>query len=211
MPRVLREISGLVLALSLAACWSGTPRNAEQDASQAVPAAVIDPPSDAGSTHAQAWADSGNEQPSEPADVKSVDLPPLAPTPKPRARDASLTEAMVAFVQGLRARDVERVVAWFPRERPLKISSVIVGRTSIPYEKAVAEMRARDREDGLYSVLVDASDPTFIQYVLDGVEWTWVGGTRFVPNGYDQKSPVYVTWRKEKGRWVIDTIGFPIA
>jgi hypothetical protein len=36
-----------------------------------------------------------------------------------------------------------------------------------------AGMRARDRKDGLYSLLVDASDPTFMQCVLDGVEWTW--------------------------------------
>lgn len=31
------------------------------------------------------------------------------------------------------------------------------------------------------------------------------------PDGYDRTSPVYVTWRKERGHWVIDTIGFPLA
>jgi hypothetical protein len=72
-------------------------------------------------------------------------------------------------------------------------------------------MRSRNRDEGLCSILVDAPDPTFAQYVMDAVEWTWVGGNRFVQDGGEPDDHVYVTWRKEDGHWVIDTIGFPMA
>ena len=137
--------------------------------------------------------------------------PTLAPAAGAPCKDPTLRMAMNDFVLGLRARDVEKLIALFPKDRPLKLASTITETATFSYEEAAAGMRARDRKDGLYSLLVDASDPTFMQYVLDGVEWTWVGATRFVPDGGDRKTPVYVTWRKEKGRWVIDTIGFPMA
>ena len=38
-------------------------------------------------------------------------------------------------------------------------------------------------------------------------DWRRVSGTRFVPPGRGARSPVFVQWRREDGRWVISSFG----
>ncbi len=37
--------------------------------------------------------------------------------------------------------------------------------------------------------------------------WRRVGGKRFVPPGASARSPVFVEWRREHGRWVVSAFG----
>jgi len=37
--------------------------------------------------------------------------------------------------------------------------------------------------------------------------WHRVGATRFVPPGRGARSPVFVEWRREDGRWVVSSLG----
>lgn len=37
--------------------------------------------------------------------------------------------------------------------------------------------------------------------------WHRVGGNRFVPRGESARSPAFVQWRREDGRWVVDSFG----
>jgi len=48
-----------------------------------------------------------------------------------------------------------------------------------------------------------------VTYTQDelGSTWRQVGATRFVPPGDPPDSPVFVQWRREDGRWVIDAYG----
>jgi hypothetical protein len=206
-----------LLAIALAGCTSAKERadpTAVDSGSEHAAVAVVDSSREAMPSSAlndvQPTLDASPSTSVE-AVADAAAQPTLAPAAGAPCKDPTLRMAMNDFVLGLRARDVERLIALFPKDRPLKLASTVTETATFTYEEAAAGMRARDRKDGLYSLLVDASDPTFMQYVLDGVEWTWVGATRFVPDGGDRKTPVYVTWRKEKGRWVIDTIGFPMA
>jgi hypothetical protein len=41
----------------------------------------------------------------------------------------------------------------------------------------------------------------------DGTRWRRVGGNRFVPPGESARSPMFVQWRREDGRWVVSAFG----
>jgi hypothetical protein len=41
----------------------------------------------------------------------------------------------------------------------------------------------------------------------DGPRWRRVAGNRFVPPGGSARSPVFVRWRREDGRWVVSAFG----
>jgi hypothetical protein len=41
----------------------------------------------------------------------------------------------------------------------------------------------------------------------DGTRWRRVAGNRFVPPGESARSPMFVQWRREDGRWVVSAFG----
>ncbi|MFL5384209.1 MAG: hypothetical protein ACJ8GN_16940 [Longimicrobiaceae bacterium] len=41
----------------------------------------------------------------------------------------------------------------------------------------------------------------------DGTRWRRVAGNRFVPPGESARSPLFVQWRREDGRWVVSAFG----
>lgn len=41
----------------------------------------------------------------------------------------------------------------------------------------------------------------------DGTRWRRVAGNRFVPPGESARSPTFVQWRREDGRWVVSAFG----
>ena len=44
----------------------------------------------------------------------------------------------------------------------------------------------------------------------DGTRWRRVAGNRFVPPGESARSPLFVQWRREDGRWVVSAFGHAI-
>ena len=46
-----------------------------------------------------------------------------------------------------------------------------------------------------------------MRIATDGTRWRRVAGNRFVPPGESARSPVFVQWRREDGRWVVSAFG----
>jgi hypothetical protein len=124
---------------------------------------------------------------------------------------------MALFVASLRAKDTDRFLLLFSRKKPFRMRNTLQGPSStasISYKILAKELTRKSQDEGLYSVLFDAGpDDSFRQYVDNAPDaaWRWIGGTRFVPSYEDASSKVYVTWRKEGKRWVVDTIAAPEA
>jgi hypothetical protein len=75
-------------------------------------------------------------------------------------------------------------------------------------------MKLDEATEGLSSSLFDAGPgDSFRQYVdnVPGDPRRWINGARFVPSYEDASSKVYVSWRKEGARWVVDTFAAPRA
>lgn len=125
---------------------------------------------------------------------------------------ASLEATMAAFLDVLRAKDVDRLPEYFPPggewryagtiSDPPQISVVVHGQLE-------ADLSARE---GWYVVLVDADgDDCFCDYadLTRGEPWVRRDDTTFEPPGNIGGGLVYVRWRLSGGRWVVDTIAEP--
>jgi hypothetical protein len=50
-------------------------------------------------------------------------------------------------------------------------------------------------------------DELMMRIEADGTRWRRVAGNRFVPPGESARSPMFVQWRREDGRWVVSAFG----
>jgi hypothetical protein len=50
-------------------------------------------------------------------------------------------------------------------------------------------------------------DELMMRVEADGTRWRRVAGNRFVPPGESARSPMFVQWRREDGRWVVSAFG----
>jgi hypothetical protein len=50
-------------------------------------------------------------------------------------------------------------------------------------------------------------DDLLMRTEADGTRWRRITGNRFVPPGESARSPMFVQWRREDGRWVVSAFG----
>ena len=123
-----------------------------------------------------------------------------------RAGDDAAT-TMAAFVTAVRARDRPQLAGFFPTTGKL----VVVNTLEKPFERAAiaADRLARQLRPGgdLDDLLF--GDDGFRDYVTRDHRQRWrPRGTTFVPP-YATGPPVWLKWRREGERWVIDEIALP--
>lgn len=131
--------------------------------------------------------------------------------------DAAQTASMRKLIKAMRDKDVEAFLALLPRQSPWRHSSTMVSPGSPPdaetysYEDTANELRKRE---GLYIRLFvnDLTDSFAGNYLETDVMWR-AKGDRFVPPGASAASPpkVYVKWREEGDKLVLDEIAYPYS
>lgn len=156
---------------------------------------------------------------------RNPETPESSPSPTPAATSSStpgppassLDEAMRGFMSALVQKDVERFLVYFSRSKPFRYIGTIEVKQRVQlvdYEDLSRALRARDVDRGWYSILFDGGpDDSFAQTVADPERRAWrrVDERKFVPPGDDADSTLFVIWRKERDRWVVDAIAYPGA
>lgn len=194
----------LVLVLALAAC-SERARVELGSSEQPVQARVPAPPP----------RESEPAVPSSSPSTSSQPTPSLTPV-SARPTD-SLDEAMAGLLGALAQKDVERFLGYFSHSKRFRyIGTIEVKRRVmlVDYEDLARGLRARDVDQGWYSILFDGGpDDSLAQTVADPEARAWrrVGEYKFVPPEDEPDSTLFVIWRKERDRWVVDAIGYPGA
>ena len=131
----------------------------------------------------------------------------------PDAAPADLRGAMQAFEASLRAQDTEGFLALFSQSRPWRAIDTLEPRPrseSVSYAQLKSDLEAKR---GKFELLFDAGgDDCLRDYVVDfyAEPWTWLSPNKFAPHETDGQS-VWVQWRKEEQRWVVEAIAMPSA
>lgn len=129
--------------------------------------------------------------------------------------DAALAGAMQKFVIALRDKDIEGFADLFPRQSRWTYIGTITDPVQTSEYSHGALLNDLRQQTGLYESLYDADgDDTFRDYVMmtDGKPWIRSGENRFSPPGLpDMATSVFVRWRREGQRWVVDAIAEPAS
>jgi hypothetical protein len=136
--------------------------------------------------------------------------------PAVRANAASrpareLNEAMDAFTRALRASDIERILQAFSQFTPwnaLDTRSEMQSTSRVSYEKLSEALKS----DGqLHDSFLGDRDTSLRCYVTGkhDKDWEPLNPYQFAPPGVAQGS-VWIAWRQEAGRWVVDTLAWPM-
>lgn len=130
-------------------------------------------------------------------------------TPDPAA------PAMARFVDALEARDLSAFAALFPREGSWTYLSTLTESGPRISQSGESVKRDLHTREGLYHVFFsDADLDTFRDWVMmtGGRDWVRTGSHRFSPPGLGSLAQkVFVGWRREDGRWVVDVVAEPAA
>lgn len=138
----------------------------------------------------------------------------------PVAGQAGLGGRMQAFLREVEERPNTGLVAFFPRRgdwtwvQTLRDERGGGSRTGIWRFPGAETQRAI----GVGGPVCDSFDQgggesgpwegrLGMQAMLSRGPWRRVRGTRFVPPGADERSPVWVEWRREDGEWVVSAFG----
>lgn len=138
-------------------------------------------------------------------------LPLLLAIPLRATAQEGLESRNEAFLRAVRA-PLDSVAAFFPRRGDWTWTRVTYGappgRRSTVWRFAATETLRAIRPHGpvCESFWRGAGvGPSEIEE--DGTRWRRVAGNRFVPPGESARSPVFVQWRREDGRWVVSAFG----
>jgi len=128
----------------------------------------------------------------------------------------SLQAAMDAFAKALSMRDVDAFLSHFSRRRAFTLLGTIdepYRAARIKYADLSRELHSGDRSQGWYAEFMGDEDESFALSVASAEHRPWkrVGKHKFVLPDDDANSRMFVVWRKEGPRWVIDTIAIPDA
>jgi hypothetical protein len=129
---------------------------------------------------------------------------------------APLEASMAKFVEALKNKDTDTFLTLFSQSTPWQYISTITDTPEVSivkYAELARDLKLKD-QSGWHEILFDASgDDCFRKYVMldNGAPWKRINDVTFSPPGSDPNSRVYVKWRKEEGKWVIDTIAEPSA
>jgi hypothetical protein len=143
--------------------------------------------------------------------------------PGPLRAQESLPARMNAFVAALEDYAREELAGFFPREGAWTWVLTThhegrddrTGRWRFETRDLAAAMDYPGPLCETFSQGGDAITMGTLMYTVtesrdeEGVagRWRHAGGTRFVPPDASPRSPVFVQWRREAGRWVVDAIG----
>jgi len=133
------------------------------------------------------------------------------------AAPATLSAAMGKLIRALRTRNTSLFLSLFSRTRPFyHLNPMNVGskkhfRDTITYARLSRDVK---NKDDLYWLLLERADngnyDAFVDNFPDDAMWISVKN-KFVPPGAELTSHIYVRWRKEGVRWVIDEISYATA
>lgn len=137
------------------------------------------------------------------------------PAEKPNGK---LVAAMAGFTRAMKAKDVTSLLKFFPRKgtwswAPTRDPALNYGdlKPFEPVKHTYAELKAGLRKGGpFYEQIFEIEDSLHTVFTITKFEpWKVKPATEstFVPPGYGP--PVYVRWRKEGARFVVDQIGTP--
>lgn len=131
------------------------------------------------------------------------------PATPPPAQE--LIEAMAAFARGLRDNDRDAILRAFSQDalwNAINTKSETMRPSRVSYEK-LAE--ALNTEGALRTSLVGEGEGSLRTYVTGAhaKDWIPLNQYQFAPPAVAQGS-VWIAWRPEAARWVIDTIAWPM-
>jgi len=139
---------------------------------------------------------------------------PLAAQARPRGSGPEAR--MSAFLHVMRERD-DSLNAFFPRRAPvawvLTTHDAARGPVAGRWLFRPSEVLPAMEWDGpLCETFSSGGDAITIGTLMYRIwespgRWRRVGATRFVPPGASARSPTFVEWRREDGRWVIAAFG----
>lgn len=127
---------------------------------------------------------------------------------------ASLQQRMDGFLAAVRSRDADSMVAFFPQTGEWRylhtVHSEQGSRTGAWLLPAADTREAITRGDLAQSFRIHGEAQTiglFAHQVRGRPgQWRLVSGRRFVPPGAGMSSSIFVTWRRENGKWVISSL-----
>ena len=131
------------------------------------------------------------------------------PSAAPPARE--LIEAMAAFARALRDTDRDAILRAFSQValwNAINTKSERMTPSRVSYEKL---SDALNTEGPLRASLIGDGESSLRTYVTGtyAKDWTSLNQYQFAPVGVAQGS-VWIAWRPEGDRWVVDTIAWPI-
>jgi hypothetical protein len=134
-------------------------------------------------------------------------LPLLLAIPLRAAAQDGLESRNEAFLRAVKDAPRDSVAAFFPWRGDWTWTQVVEGappgRRSTVWRFAATETLRTIRPHGP----VCASFRQLEMRINRGTRWRRVAGNRFVPPGESARSPVFVQWRREDGRWVVSAFG----
>ena len=129
---------------------------------------------------------------------------------------AALYAAMRRFINALRDKDRVAFLACFARSKPfyalnpMNLGSRTHYRSVVSYAQLAADV---NRKRGWYWTYLERGEngkmDAFVDNLQSNKAWTRAPGNQFVAPGAEITNSTFVKWRKEGGRWVVDTISYP--
>ena len=136
------------------------------------------------------------------------------------AQPAELRSRVDEFVTALREMEpMEKIASFFPRrgvwefvETPDKVApGARVSRRRFGPEHTLTAIREGGPLCGSFGGVrgdVGAHEGVLVgQVQMNKGRWVHAGGNRFVPPGKGARSPIFLEWTREDGRWVIARVG----
>lgn len=143
-------------------------------------------------------------------------LPLLLAVPLRAAAQDGLESRNEAFLRAVRRAPRDSVAAFFPRRGDWTWTQVVEGA---PPGRGLTVWRFAAPQtlwtiwrygpvcESFRGFLGQYRDALEMRIEADGTRWRRVAGNRFVPPGESARSPMFVQWRREDGRWVISAFG----
>ncbi|HEU4562024.1 MAG TPA: hypothetical protein VFS20_29625 [Longimicrobium sp.] len=135
-------------------------------------------------------------------------LPLLLAIPLRAAAQDGLESRNEAFLRAVKEAPRDSAAAFFPRRGDWTWTQVVEGappgRRSTAWRFAATETLRTIRPLGAVCASFQQLET---RVGGDRTRWRRVAGNRFVPPGESARSPVFVQWRREDGRWVVSAFG----
>jgi hypothetical protein len=143
-------------------------------------------------------------------------LPLLLAIPLRAAAQDGLESRNEFFLRAVRRAPRDSMAAFFPRRGDWTWTQVVEGappwRRLTVWRFAAPETlwtiwRSGAVCESFRGFVGDIEDELEMRIEADGTRWRRVAGNRFVPPGESARSPMFVQWRREDGRWVVSAFG----
>lgn len=143
-------------------------------------------------------------------------LPLLLAIPLRAAAQDGLESRNEAFLRAARRAPDDSMAAFFPRRGDWTWTQVVEGappgRGLRVWRFAAPETPWTISRDGPVCEFFRGfwgpyGNDLEMRIEADGTRWRRVAGNRFVPPGESARSPMFVQWRRQDGRWVVSAFG----